>query len=376
MFLSYAALLPVFGWVNNSSIKNIVRHNLFHCFCRLRALRVDSGSVNLLSPPPRKADDEILRLIEAAMNWSSTRRDDTWELKTAPPGQGMSPATTQVLPCMSTSAQSLGSRTVWGKKCFEVLNSYFFLLQRIEKKKRHLLLFNFLYWTVEDTYIYKRIYDIFPHSQYITVNTWTHRGFWATCSFPPASSLTAGSLRCCVARCLWNKSCKTHSDTWHLLSQWPGEGNYDRPSTCTADWPLLMKPRPNLHIFEFQNAVKCWSDGGAKSQTSQHTKTVLRVAKRFSKDLRWSHCETGRLLEQRPQGHHGLSPIVPFFYDVPPLGGVWGILRPGRWSHHGVNRCWWCMRDITSTSKPPALLSYFSQGGAERRYAKDWMVVR
>lgn len=65
-----------------------------------------------------------------------------------------------------------------------------------------------------------------------------------------------------------------------------------------------------------------------------------------------------------------------FFYDVPPLGGVWGILRPGRWSHHRVNRCWWCMRDITSTSKPPALLSYFSQGGAERRYAKDWTVVR
>lgn len=190
-----------------------------------------------------------------------------------------------------------------------------------------------------------------------------HGGFWATRSFPPASSLTAGSLRCCVARCLWNKSCKTHSDTWHLLSQWPGEGNYDRPSTCTDDWPLLMKPRPNLHIFEFQNAVKCWSDGGAKSQTSHHTKTVLRVVKRFSKDLRWSHCETGRLLEQRPQGHHGLSPIVPFFYDVPPLGGVWGILRPGRWSHHGVNRCWWCMRDITSTSKPPALLSYFFKVG-------------
>lgn len=167
------------------------------------------------------------------------------------------------------------------------------------------------------TYIYKHIYDIFSHSQYITVNTWMHGGFWATRSFPPASSLTAGSLRCCIARCLWNKSCKTHSDTWHLLSQRPGEGNYDRPSTCTADWPLLMKPRPSLHIFEFQNAVKCWSDGGAKSQTSQHAETVLRVVKRFSKDLRWSHCETGRLLEQRPQGHHGLSPIVPFFLWCP-----------------------------------------------------------
>lgn len=64
-----------------------------------------------------------------------------------------------------------------------------------------------------------------------------------------------------------------------------------------------------------------------------------------------------------------------FFYYVPPLGGVWGILRPGRWSHHGVNRRWWCMRDITSTSKPPALLSYFSQGGAEWRYAQGWTVV-
>lgn len=63
------------------------------------------------------------------------------------------------------------------------------------------------------------------------------------------------------------------------------------------------------------------------------------------------------------------------FYYVPPLGGVQGILRPGRWSHHRANRCWWCMRDITSTSKPSALLSYFSQGGAERRYAKGWTVV-
>lgn len=39
LFLSYAVPLPVFGRFNNSSIKEIVRHHLFHCFCRLRTLR-------------------------------------------------------------------------------------------------------------------------------------------------------------------------------------------------------------------------------------------------------------------------------------------------------------------------------------------------
>ena len=54
-----------------------------------------------------------------------------------------------------------------------------------------------------------------------------------------------------------------------------------------------------------------------------------------------------------------------FFLLYPPLGGVWGILKPGRWSHHRVDWWWWCMRDITFSFKTPVPLSYFSEAEAE-----------
>lgn len=67
-----------------------------------------------------------------------------------------------------------------------------------------------------------------------------------------------------------------------------------------------------------------------------------------------------------PMGTVWIVTNCSLFYDIPPLGGVWGILKPGRWSHHRADWWWWCMRDITFSSKTPAPLSYFSGAEVEK----------
>lgn len=143
---------------------------------------------------------------------------------------------------------------------------------------------------------------------------------------------------------------------------WAAGGRQLRQREHLHRWLAVTHPAKAklTHLWIWERRRVRWSQVATRRRRAE---TELGVVKHSEEDLRWSRGESGR--PQRPQGHRGLSPIAPptptppFFYEVPPLGGVWGILRAARWSHHGGNRCWWCLRDITSTSKPPALLSYF-----------------
>ena len=146
--------------------------------------------------------------------------------------------------------------------------------------------------------------------------------------------------------------------------------------------PKIFKIAISVHLWQ-SKAITKLSHHMVTSQRAQHCPTqrnpligwVHSVAGVHSQgaatglqSLKFSSYKTEKLLEQYPWGWYGLSPTGHFY--IPPLGGVWGILRPRRWSHHRVDWWWWCMRDITFTSKTPAPLSYFSEAVAEH-HAKD-----
>lgn len=159
----------------------------------------------------------------------------------------------------------------------------------------------------------------------------------------------------------------------------PREANYIKLRV----WPKI---HISVHLWQSKAIMKPKSlhwyiPASCPTQTNQLIESVHCVAGMYRgttiglESLNQSSYKTEKLFEQYPWGCYGLSPIAHFFYYIPPLGGVWGILKPGRWSHHRVDWWWWCMRDITFSSKTPAPLSYFSEAEAEIHYARHQKCV-